>query len=173
MGNWNGMIRFWVIFSVTHIPTFFYFIYSQEVDGKIPSRTSANKVPNPCPKLSAPKTSFPTSLSLRTNDPGKPQTSPLLSNASTPLPQPAGFQAEASVMEPQPSVSQRDSAIQTQLSPSQDNVSSPQHHPLLLQKNSTEAPNPPSSSHERNNPVPQASHLPPDITQQLSFLLER
>ncbi|XP_050728008.1 uncharacterized protein LOC127004399 isoform X1 [Eriocheir sinensis] len=143
----------------------------EEGDDKATNWTSANKIPTPKP--SAPKTSFRASQSLRTSPSGKPNPSPQQTNIST-SPQPTSFQTNNSAIDPQPSLSQTNiSSIQPQPSPSQDNISPPQCQLPPPQNDNTEAPHPPSSSHERNNLMPQTSPLAPDLTQQLSFLLEK
>lgn len=151
---------------------FHHLFFLQEGDDKATNWSTANKLPTPCSKSSAPKTSFQSSQSLRTSPSGKPNPSPLPTNIST-SPQPTSFQTNNSAIDPQPSPSLSNiSAIQPQPSCSQDNVLLP-HSQLQPPQIITEAPPSPSSSHKRNNPNPQSSPLPPDLTQQLSFLLEK
>lgn len=170
----------------THILIFFLF-YLQEGDDRATSRTTTNKTLTLNSKPSAPKTSSQASQSLRTNPPAEPQPSLSQTNISPSPPQPMYFQSNNSAIQPQAVLPQGNSSpIQPQATLSQGNSSPIQPHPSTPQSSAfphykpsppqndaIDAPHPPTSSHENNNPVPQASPLAPDLTQQLSFLLER
>lgn len=132
----------------------------QEGDDKPNNGTSANKIPTLNLKTAAPKTSVRASQSLRKDLLVDPQPSPIVTNNSTPQLQPVNLQTNVSAVQPLPS-------------PSPSDVLSSQCHQPFPPQNNTKASHIPMSSHKTNELVPEVSHMAPDLTRQLSFLLER